>query len=81
MFKLVLVTSLLFSIATFAQTDTNGIVVHKDPRIDLLVKKQIEINEVSTRAARRFVSGYRILVMSTNNRDKVQQAKTLIYKK
>ena len=28
---------------------TNPVLVEKDPRIDLLVRKQIEINEVTTR--------------------------------
>jgi hypothetical protein len=62
-----------------AQTDTNTIVVHKDPRIDNLVKKQVEINELTTRDARRYVPGYRILVISTNDRNKATNAKTKIY--
>ncbi|HUR11169.1 MAG TPA: hypothetical protein VM012_07355 [Flavitalea sp.] len=81
MYRFVLAFILLLSIRSFAQTDTNKIVVYKDARLDLLVKKQIEINEVTTRSARRFIPGYRILVMSTNNRDKVQDAKTRIYKR
>lgn len=64
-----------------AQTDSNTIVVHKDPRIDLLVKKQIEINEVTTRNSRRSASGYRIQVISTNNRTKALEAKTKIYQR
>ena len=68
----------MFTVQLFGQ-DTTGVVVHKDPRIDLLVKKQIEINEATTRSARRFAPGYRILVLNTNNRDKVLQAKTKIY--
>jgi hypothetical protein len=63
----------------FAQTDTNSVVVHKDPRIDLLVKKQIQVNELTTRDARRYVQGYRILVVSTNDRNKATNAKTKIY--
>jgi hypothetical protein len=63
----------------FAQTDTSTVVVHKDPRIDLLVKKQIQINELTTRDARRYVQGYRILVVSTNDRNKATNAKTKIY--
>src|SRR6266700_4464748 len=63
-----------------AQTDTNAIVVHKDPRLDLLVKKQVEFNEITTRDARRYVQGYRILVINTNDRNKALSAKTKIYK-
>jgi len=70
---------LLISAQLFAQQDSIGVVVHKDPRIDMLVKKQIEYNELTTRDARRFVQGYRILVMNTNDRSKVNEAKTKIY--
>ena len=64
-----------------AQSDSNSVVVHKDPRIDLLVKKQIEINEVTTRNSRRSAQGYRIQVISTNNRTKALEAKTKIYQR
>src|SRR6266496_1575395 len=70
---------LILSLSLVAQTDTNSVVVHKDPRIDMLVKKQIQINEVTTRDARRYVQGYRILVMNTNDRAKATNAKTKIY--
>lgn len=70
---------MLISLNLFAQTDSNGIVVHKDPRIENLIKKQIEINELTTRDARRFVPGFRILVISTNDRTKANNAKTKIY--
>ncbi len=69
---------LIFSLNLLAQTDSS-IVVHKDPRIDNLIKKQVEINELTTRDARRFVPGYRILVISTNDRAKANNAKTKIY--
>lgn len=68
-------------LASFAQTDSNGVIVHKDPRIDLLVKKQIEINEITTRNSRRSAQGYRIQVISTNNRTKALEAKTKIYQR
>jgi hypothetical protein len=70
---------LILSLSLVAQTDSSSVVVHKDPRIDLLVKKQIQVNELTTRDARRFVQGYRILVMNTNDRNKATNAKTKIY--
>ena len=75
-----LVSSLLlfFALNLNAQ-DSGTVVVHKDPRIENLIKKQIEINELTTRDARRFVQGFRILVMSTNDRTKANNAKTKIY--
>jgi len=77
--KLVIIIALFISIRSLAQTDTSAIIVHKDARIDLLVKKQIEINEITTRDARRFVQGYRILVVSSNDRNKVMAAKSKLY--
>ncbi len=66
---------------SFVQTDTGSIAVHKDPRIDLLINKQIEINEITTRSSRRNVQGFRIMVMSTNDRGKAVDAKTTLYHK
>ena len=72
----------VLSVASLAQTaDTNNVVVHKDPRLELLMKKQIEINEITTRNGRRSAQGYRIQVISTNNRTKAMEAKTKIYQR
>jgi len=60
-------------------SDTSSVVIHKDPRIDLLVKKQVEINEETTRNARRVAKGYRLLVVNTNKRDEAINAKTRLY--
>lgn len=64
---------------SYAQIDSATVTVHKDPRLDLLVNKQIEINEVTTRNSRRYAPGYRILVISSNNRNNVIEAKTKMY--
>jgi SPOR domain len=61
-----------------AQTDT-GVRVIKDPRIDLLVKKQIQINEETTRDTRRTAQGFRIQVINTNDRTQALAAKTKVY--
>ena len=55
----------LFSISLSAQqlvSDTSSVIVHKDPRLDLLVKKQIQINEETTREARRVAKGFGCLL-------------------
>ena len=70
---------MLISLQASAQTDTGSVKVQKDPRIDLLVKKQIEINEYTTRNARRSAPGFRILVINTNDRNKAFTAKNTIY--
>ena len=58
---------------------TNPVVVEKDPRIDQLVRKQIEINEVTTRESRRYVQGFRIQVMNSPDRAKVFAAKAKVF--
>ena len=59
--------------------DTNSVIVHKDARIDLLIKKQIQINEETSREARRIGKGYRLLVVNTNKRDEAVATKTKVY--
>ena len=59
--------------------DSNSVIVHKDPRLDLLVKKQATINEVTSRDGRRTDKGFRLMIISTNNRDEAIAAKTKVY--
>ena len=63
----------------FAQTNSGSVVVHKDARVDSLISKQIQINEETTRDSRRNIPGYRILVITSNDRNKVFNAKVQIY--
>ena len=60
-------------------SDTSSVVIHKDARIDLLVKKQAEINEETTRNSRRVAKGFRILVVNTNKREEAINAKAKLY--
>jgi hypothetical protein len=76
-FALVLI--LFASLKLSAQTDSGGVVVNKDPRIDLLIKKQVDINEETTRDTRRTAPGYRIQVINSNDRNKVFAVKAKIY--
>jgi len=78
---------LLVSTGIFAQTDTTGkgivdsnsVIVHKDPRLDLLVKKQAAINEVTSLDSRRTDKGFRLMIISTTSRDEAIAAKTKVY--
>jgi len=86
MMKILLITIFAISINSFGQdpvagkpVDTNTITVHKDPRIDLLVKKQIQINEETSREGRRIGRGYRLLVINTNKREEAVAAKTKLF--
>jgi hypothetical protein len=62
----------------FAQ-DSSSVVIHKDPRVDLLVKKQVEINEEASKRARS-AKGFRLLIINTNKRDDAINAKATVYK-
>ena len=64
--------------ASPAVMQTTGVVVHKDPRIDLLIKKKAAINKASKNVART-ERGYRLLVVNTNSRDEAIAAKTKLY--
>lgn len=85
--KHALFLSLLFiSFAASAQdstgwrmADSGSVIVHRDPRLDLLVKKQIQYLDEATRDARRNQKGFRILVINTNKRDEALAAKSKVY--
>jgi hypothetical protein len=53
--------------------------VHRDPRVDSLMRVQIRINEVTTRESRRSQPGYRIQVANSSDRNAVFAIKTQIY--
>ena len=59
--------------------DTSSVIVHKDARLDLLISKQAEINEITSRDARRTMKGYRLMIITTISRDEAIAAKTKIY--
>lgn len=79
--------SILFlccAFTSFAQSDSTwrmgaSVVVHKDPRIDLLVQKQASINTATKKMYGRTMRGYRLMVMNTNKRDEAIAAKTKVY--
>jgi hypothetical protein len=68
-----------FSQNITANDSSSSVVIHKDPRLDLLVKKQAQINEETSRNARRTMKGYRLLVINTNKREDAINAKTQVY--
>lgn len=57
----------------------SSVQVHKDSRIDLLMAKQAQINEETSRNARRTAKGFRIMIISTSSREEALSAKTTIY--
>lgn len=82
--KILFFSALFVSLHSFAQTntdspDSNTVIVHKDPRIELLMTKQAEINEVTSRDSRKTGKGFRLMIISTNQRDEAIAAKTKVY--
>ena len=53
--------------------------IYRDPRVDSLIKKQIQINEVTTRESRRNIPGFRIQVANSNDSNEIFTIKTKIY--
>ena len=84
--QLVLLFATTFLTAGLTQTRAQGtstpapsVVVHKDPRVDILESKQSSINTATKKAASRTARGYRLLVINTNKRDEAIAAKTKVY--
>ena|SRR5687767_14499476 len=81
--KSFLLAVFLYGLNSFAQDtsiiDSNTVVVHKDARIDLLISMQAQINEETSRDSRKTAKGYRLMIISTNNRDEAISAKAKVY--
>ena len=71
--------AVLFTSLKALSQDTSSVVVHKDPRIDLLIKKESDINLAIKRANSRTARGYRLMVLNTAKREEAISAKTRIY--
>jgi hypothetical protein len=54
--------------------------VRRDPRVDLLVDKQVELNKEALKTRTYIVQGFRILIISTNKRDLALDAKSRLMK-
>lgn len=54
--------------------------VKRDPRVDKLVEKQIEINQLSAQGKIVIEQGYRLLVINTNKRDQAMEVRSVLLK-
>ena len=78
--KLLVVFGVIFiSGKLAAQSDSGFVAVYKDPRLNMLIRKQAQINEESTRNNRRSMPGYRIQIVNTTDRNTAIDAKTKAY--
>lgn len=77
MIRIFFILLLFISVQSFSQD--SSVIIHKDPRIDLLIRKQSEVNEIASRDERRIGKGFRLLVINTNKREDAIAAKTKVY--
>jgi len=70
----------LITLSCFAQdavNDSSSVTIHKDPRLDLLIKKQSQLNEETNK--KKTARGFRLLVVNSNKREDAINAKTKLY--
>ena len=79
LFALIFVLAGFIAQAQTVSVDTSSVIVHKDQRLDVMVKKQAEINLALKKANARTMKGFRLLVINTNKRDDAIAAKSKIY--
>lgn len=74
----IFIIAFLFSKSRFA-TAGDTIIVHKDPRIDILTEKQASINKVTARMSRNgLLRGYRLQILNTRSRDDAFKTKAML---
>jgi|SRR6185369_12451203 len=64
------------TISCFAQ-DSSSVTIHKDPRLDMLIKKQSQVNEDLNK--KKSTRGFRLLVINSNQREDAINGKTKLY--
>src|SRR6476620_4192439 len=65
--------------SSITTSPSTSVIVHKDPRVDALIKKQGSINKTVKKNSARFGKGYRLMIVNTNKRDEAIAAKTKVY--
>ena len=73
----------IFILSSFVVTaqDSSSVSIHKDARLDSLIKKHSRINDELTKNARKSEKGFRLLVVNTSSRDEALAAKATVYAK
>jgi len=65
--------SFFFSLHSFAQLEdtsvTNKVVIHQDYRLNILARKEAEINTAILKAEARIGKGFRLMVLNTSDRE------------
>jgi len=75
--RITAITVFFFSFLYVHAADT--IIVHKDPRIDVLTAKQIAINKITIHMTNNgLFRGYRLQVLNTRSRDEAFKTKAML---
>jgi hypothetical protein len=73
----VAITAMLFYTNAHAQYDSTLVEVHADSRLEVLAKKQAQINKLSIyKNSNGQWKGFRVMVLNTNNRDLAYKTRT-----
>jgi|688.fasta_scaffold339251_1 hypothetical protein len=70
--RLLTITLLFTALQGYAQS----VSIIKDPRIDMLLKKQAELNKQVEKLNNKTGPGYRVMVINTNDRTKALEVKS-----
>ena len=75
--RLAVIVILFFVCQQLKAGDT--IIIHKDPRLDILTSKQIAINKVTVHlGSNGLFKGFRLQVLNTRSRDEAFKTKTML---
>jgi hypothetical protein len=75
---------LLISVKGFAQSDSlpkNSVVVHYDYRLDILGRKEADLNASLAKTLERSAIGYRLQILSTNDKELAFKTRTQLLQK
>ena len=74
-----------FSIHSFSQVadsaTQNKVIVHSDYRLEILARKESELNTAILKSQARSARGYRLMVLNTNDRDYALKVRTELLQK
>jgi hypothetical protein len=79
--KILLAIVIVFSSTLYAQVDSaavTNLVIQRDVRLDLLGKKLAEINAVEKKIIERSAMGYRLQILSTNDREYAMKTRSAL---
>lgn len=71
----------LFGQNTDSFSATKAVYVYKDPRLNILARKEAEVNELTAKLLERTAMGYRLQVLSTNDRELAMKIKADLLQK